>query len=90
MLLTSVYVLFLLIKLSVMPNSILSAKFDLMRLNLPENSEFTLDNNTIKVKHSDVTLKAEIEAQIKNITASIGCEINDKSTSAKIKFEVKF
>jgi hypothetical protein len=73
-----------------MPNSIVSAKFDLMRLNLPKNSEFTLDNNTIKVKHSDVTLKAEIEAQIKNITASIGCKINDKSTSAKIKFEVKF
>ena len=73
-----------------MPNSILSAKFDLMRLNLPKNSEFTLENNTIKVKHSDVTLKSEIEAQIKNLTASIGCEINDKSTSAKIKFEVKF
>ena len=73
-----------------MPNSIVTAKFDLMRLNLPKNSEFTLDNNTIKVKHSDITLKAEIEAKIKNITASIGCEINDKSTSAKIKFEVKF
>ena len=90
MLLTSVYVSFLLIKSSVMPNSIITAKFDLMRLNLPKNSEFTLDNNTIKVKHSDVTLKAEIEAQIKNLTAYIGCEINDKSTSAKIKFEVKF
>ena len=90
MLLTSVYVSFLLIKLSVMPNSIVSAKFDLMRLNLPKNSEFTLENNTIKVKHSDITLKAEIEAQIKNLTASIGCEVNDKSTSAKIKFEVKF
>jgi hypothetical protein len=73
-----------------MPNSIVSAKFDLMRLALPKDSLFTLDNNTIKVKHSDVTLKAEIEAQIKNITASIGCEITDKSTSAKIKFEIKF
>ena len=90
MLLTSVYVSFLLIKSSEMPNSIISAKFDLMRLNLPKNSEFTLDNNTIKVKHSDITLKAEIEAKIKNITASIGAEITDKSTSAKIKFEVKF
>jgi len=73
-----------------MPNSIVSAKFDLMRLALPKDSLFTLDNNTIKIKHSDVNLKAEIEAQIKNITASIGCEINDKSTSAKIKFEIKF
>ena len=73
-----------------MPNSIVSAKFDLMRLNLPKNSDFSLDNNTIKVKHSDVTLKAEIEAKIKNLTASIGCEITDKSTSAKIKFEIKF
>jgi len=73
-----------------MPNSIVSAKFDLMRLALPKDSLFTLDNNTIKVKHNDITLKAEIEAQIKNITASIGCEINDKSTSAKIKFEIKF
>lgn len=90
MLLTSVCVSFLLIKSSEMPNSIITAKFDLMRLNLPKNSEFTLDNNTIKVKHSDITLKAEIEAQIKNLTASIECEINDKSTSAKIKFEVKF
>jgi hypothetical protein len=73
-----------------MPNSIVSAKFDLMRLNLPKNSEFTLDNNTIKVKHSDITLKAEIEVQIRKVTASIGAEITDKSTSAKIKFEVKF
>jgi hypothetical protein len=73
-----------------MPNSIVSAKFDLMRLALPKDSLFTLDNNTIKVKHSDVTLKAEIEAKIKNLTASIGCEITDKSTSAKIKFEIKF
>ena len=44
-----------------MPSSIITAKFDLMRLNLPKNSEFTLDNNTIKVKHSDITLKSEIE-----------------------------
>jgi hypothetical protein len=73
-----------------MPNSIVSAKFDLMRLALPKDSLFTLDNNTIKVKHSDVNLKAEIEAKIKNLTASIGCEITDKSTSAKIKFEIKF
>ncbi len=73
-----------------MPNSIVSAKFDLMRLALPKDSLFTLENNTIKVKHGDVNLKAEIEAKIKNITASIGCEINDKSTSAKIKFEIKF
>jgi hypothetical protein len=73
-----------------MPNSIVSAKFDLMRLALPKDSLFTLDNNTIKVKHSDVSLKAEIEAKIKNLTASIGCEITDKSTSAKIKFEIKF
>ena len=73
-----------------MPNSIVSAKFDLMRLALPKDSSFTLENNTIKVKHSDVSLKAEIEAKIKNLTASIGCEITDKSTSAKIKFEIKF
>ena len=73
-----------------MPNSIISAKFDLMRLNMPKDSSFTLENNTIKVKHSDVSLKAEIEAKIKNLTASIGCEITDKSTSAKIKFEIKF
>jgi hypothetical protein len=73
-----------------MPNSIVSAKFDLMRLALPKDSLFTLENNTIKVKHSDVSLKAEIEAKIKNLTASIGCEITDKSTSAKIKFEIKF
>lgn len=73
-----------------MPNSIISAKFDLMRLALPKDSSFTLENNTIKVKHSDVSLKAEIEAKIKNLTASIGCEITDKSTSAKIKFEIKF
>jgi len=73
-----------------MPNSIVSAKFDLMRLALPKDSLFTLENNIIKVKHSDVSLKAEIEAKIKNLTASIGCEITDKSTSAKIKFEIKF
>ena len=73
-----------------MPNSIVSAKFDLMRLALPKDSLFTLDNNTIKVKHNDVSLKAEIEAKIKNLTTSIGCEITDKSTSAKIKFEIKF
>jgi hypothetical protein len=73
-----------------MPNSIISAKFDLMRLALPKDSSFTLENNTIKVKHIDVSLKAEIEAKIKNLTASIGCEITDKSTSAKIKFEIKF
>jgi hypothetical protein len=73
-----------------MPNSIVSAKFDLMRLALPKDSLFTLENNTIKVKHLDVSLKAEIEAKIKNLTASIGCEITDKSTSAKIKFEIKF
>ena len=73
-----------------MPNSIISAKFDLMRLALPKDSSFTLENNTIKVKHSDYTLKAEIEAKIKNLTASIGCEITDKSTSAKVKFEIKF
>jgi putative transposon-encoded protein len=73
-----------------MPNSIVSAKFDLMRLALPKDSLFTLDNNTIKVKHSDMSLKAEIEVQIRKVTASIGCEITDKSTSAKIKFEIKF
>ena len=73
-----------------MPNSIISAKFDLMRLALPKDSSFTLENNTIKVKHSDMVLKAEIEAKIKNLTASIGCEITDKSTSAKVKFEIKF
>ncbi len=73
-----------------MPNSIVSAKFDLMRLALPKDSLFTLDNNTIKVKHSDVNLKAEIEVQIRKVTASIGCAITDKSTSAKIKFEIKF
>ena len=73
-----------------MPNSIISAKFDLMRLNMPKDSSFTLENNTIKVKHSDMVLKAEIEAKIKNLTASIGCEITDKSTSAKVKFEIKF
>ena len=73
-----------------MPNSIVSAKFDLMRLALPKDSSFTLENNTIKVKHSDMVLKAEIEAKIKNLTASIGCEITDKSTSAKIRFEIKF
>jgi len=73
-----------------MNNSNVCFKFDLMRLALPKDSLFTLENNTIKVKHSDFTLKAEIEAKIKNLTASIGGEITDKSTSAKIKFEIKF
>jgi hypothetical protein len=68
----------------------ISAKFDLMRLALPKETSFTLENNTIKVKHSDIVLKAEIEAKIKNLTASIGCEIKDKSTSAKVKFEINF
>ena len=73
-----------------MPSSIVSAKFDLMRLALPKDSLFTLDNNTIKVKHSDMSLKAEIDVQIRKVTSSIGCDITDKSTIANIKFEIKF